>query len=268
MYLAAHGAGDEAVVLAVQQQYGYVRVLHGLHGAGAAQVKAAEKPGGQTHKGHDRAGERHVLRADAAYYRLGRGVGAVRHYSRHVLRQRQFRGHEHARRAHGDADEEDGHIAEALLCVLRPGQAVAPLLDAEGYRVPAAAAVGALVYQQDVVPGLERQPVPAAEVAQRVAAVAVELDLQWRAVAHVVIAGVQLHAVEGADADRLERPALQLGYQCAHFVSGGLVLLALGQGVGVVVAPGTRIERRVIGKKRHAQRQDKKRAGGYEQPHR
>lgn len=202
--LPPHGAGDEAVVLAVEEEDGRVAVRQRPGGGGLLRVKAAEEAAAEAQQGIDRE-DRQMGGADDALQNGGRrAVAAVGHDAGDVFRQLRPRRHEDGRRAHGHAVEHDLRVRPgAADHIIDPAAAVIPLADTEREAAPAAFPVGALVDEQDIAahPHAKRQP--AAEIALRRAAVAVKQQEPRRVRGCGIAAAEQRQSVVRADRYRL-----------------------------------------------------------------
>jgi len=261
---AAHLAGDEAVRLAVDQQDRHLRAADGFRRPGRVQVEAAEQP--RRDRRADAREERGIPPAfdHAAEDLSRRGERAVRDHAAHVRWQRPARSGQHGRRAHRDADEQDRRLrAEAPQRPVDPAAQVAALFDAEGHRVPLAAALGALLDHQQVVSLAQDDLRPAAEVPRGRATPAVAADVQRRAVRAVVIPSAERQPVVRADAHALTGQRAQRVDHGDHFLAVRAQIRRHGHGVVVVLLAVGRVEHGVIGRAAHG---EEKRRPGAEEP--
>ena len=108
-----------------------------------------------------------------------RGIGTVGENADHVLRKRLARRQKHGCRAHRYSRDVKGRIlAESSARLVDPKAAVAPFVDAEGDDRAVARAGGALIDDDGISAKCVTASDAARKVALRIAAVAVEEDLQ------------------------------------------------------------------------------------------
>ena len=231
--LEAHRAGDEGIVLAVDEHDRHLGLAHSLKRARALEIEAAEdaRRDGR-HDARDEGRDVHVLPRflDDLQRLRERAVGDD---ALDAVRQRQRGRHEHRGRAHGHADEEHFRLGKTIVEVEHPREAVLALVDAEGDRMPLAGAVGALLDEEHVIAELGQHAAAAGEVARGRAAVAMEADGERSAVALVVIPAAQAQTVVRGDLDLLIRYGIELVDHAVDVLR--LLLHAGGDRNGMVV---------------------------------
>ena len=94
---AAHAAGHEAIVIAVNEQNGYVAAPERIGRGGGVEVKAAEELCADARDGVYGRDRNVMIAQDGKNDILRRGVAAVGDYTGNGVRQRQRRGLHHNR---------------------------------------------------------------------------------------------------------------------------------------------------------------------------
>lgn len=257
--LPPHGAGDEAVVLAVEEEDGRVAVRHGPGGGGLLRVKAAEEAAAEAQQGIDRE-DRQMGGADDALQNGGRrAVAAVGHDAGDVFRQLRPRRHEDGRRANGHAVEHDLRVRPGVADhIIDPAAAVIPLADTEREAAPAAFPVGALVDEQDIAAHPNAKWQPAAEIALRRAAVAVKQQEPRRVRGCGIAASEQRQSVVRADRDRLIGKGEGRADHAPRLRRIGPVLIRVRQDEHFLFGRFPRAERQPEQQKRQPERQERK----------
>ena len=227
--LPAHLAGDEAVRLPVDEEDGDGGALHGLGGVCVPQADARVQPRRQPDEGADDEIGKMYGRADSVDDRLGGGEGRVRDDAAHIGGQVEPGRHEDRRRAHGDAREDHGPVlAEALPDEFYPPEAVIALLHAVGDGVALAAAVGAMLDEQNVAATVEIGVHAGGEVPHGRAPVAVKADDEGSVLRRHIQPAPEPQPVRGGGVHCLERDLLEPDNEFLGIGSPGLQLRETG----------------------------------------
>ena len=214
----------------MDDENGHRCLFHCPGGVHFVNVKAAVDPPADFHKRPCQAVGHVHIPCDLADDVSGGGIGAVGDDSFHVFGQVQPGSHQHRRRTHGNAVEDNLHICtESLHGVACPAFHVPPLLNAKGDGAAFASAVGAFVDEQEIVPHRETQLTAPGEVRQGAAAVAVKADVQRRTVFDVVITPEQGKPVERYDGNLLVGTVAELAEQAVDLLAVGVIFVA-GEG--------------------------------------
>ena len=227
----AHFRRDKAVGLPMDDQNGNLCLCNFSPGIGFPDVEMSENQSTQNHEGlgqpqWDGHGFCH-MEDDLQ----GVGIGAVCNDAFDIGGKLLLGSHQHRGTAHGDAVEENGSIvAKLVIGPFHPPQQVLPLHQAEGDGAALALAVGALVDQQQIMAHLLAQLASAGKVRHPGAAVAVEADVQGRAVFNVIKAPRKDKSIVGLHGDDLTFPLHQLLIQPLHFRAVGIIGGATGGG--------------------------------------
>ena len=197
--LPRHIAGHEAVRLPVGEQHRHAALFQRLRRARRLRVEAPEDARAQPHEEVDGRDGQMALADDLFEDVARRGVAAVGDDAAHAGGQIERAGHQHRGRAHGDAVQIHRRGMIARLRPLRPGEAVPPLVDAEGDGPAAALSVRALIDEDEPEPlrAVKRQN--AAKIPRRRRTPAVKEQQKRLARLRAAHARVQPQAVEGSD---------------------------------------------------------------------
>ena len=178
---AGHIARHEPVVLAVNEQDRHPCALHGGERVRLREIGTAEELRAQAHEGVKHLHGNGRTAPDGADDVFRARIRAVGDHTADVFRQAECRRHEHRRRAHGNAAEQNGDAAEPFGCPARPEKDIIFLHRAEGDRVPGAAALSAFFNEQQRAAHRAVDLRPDAEIARGRAAVTVARDHERRA---------------------------------------------------------------------------------------
>ena len=170
-----HLKGDNLILFAVHQQDRHSRSGHAVQRAGLIHPESAEKSGPPTHKPASNPNRPSAAAGRFGNNTCGRIKSTVRHNALYSFGHRQFRGHQHCGRSHGNTPDKNGRIlSESPGRILRPSLTVEPLPDAEGDLFAFALPQCPLVHHQNVPAFFPAQLETAAGIPFRRGAVPVE----------------------------------------------------------------------------------------------
>ncbi|MPM68298.1 hypothetical protein SDC9_115229 [bioreactor metagenome] len=156
---------------------------------------------------------------DIAKLIVGAGKGAVGHRGLHIGRERLSRGHEHSRRPHGNAVEDDLGLGVPGQYPVDPRQQIQPVRPAHAYISALAFAVAAQAGQKPAPAQSVIMPRPISHAGGRVP---VPVDAERPTVTRLLPkVGMEPQPVPGGEgelpaAGGIQQPALSLGQKPAH----------------------------------------------------